>query len=111
VIVDPDLRVPGVKKCVCDGDTAESPAITWQHRPRLSVRDPAWRLRRPNAAADLLGLPTEPYEQKTYVVCLDLGSSGAVFARGWNPQLEQVGALAKATKARHQHRVDLSAAS
>jgi NADH dehydrogenase len=32
------------------------------------------------------------------VVCLDLGSSGAVFARGWKPQLEQVGALAKATK-------------
>jgi NADH dehydrogenase len=51
-----------------------------------------------NAAADLLGLPTEPYEQKTYVVCLDLGSSGAIFARGWNPQLEQIGALAKATK-------------
>src|SRR5262249_57370152 len=51
-----------------------------------------------NAAADLLGLPTEPYEQKTYVVCLDLGSSGAVFARGWNPQLEQIGELAKATK-------------
>jgi len=71
-----------------------------QHRSDdLSVRDPAWRLRRPQcAAADLLGLPTEPYEQKTYVVCLDLGSSGAVFARGWNPQLEQVGALAKATK-------------
>ena len=43
-------------------------------------------------------LPTEAYEQKTYVVCLDLGSSGAVFARGWNPQLEQVGELAKSTK-------------
>lgn len=50
------------------------------------------------AAADLLGLPTEPYHQKTYVVCLDLGSSGAIFARGWNPQLEQIGEQAKATK-------------
>ena len=45
-----------------------------------------------------LGLPTEPYGQQTYVVCLDLGSSGAIFARGWNPQLEQIGELAKATK-------------
>jgi NADH dehydrogenase len=51
-----------------------------------------------NAAADLLGLPTEAYDQKTYVVCLDLGSSGAIFARGWDPQLEQTGTLAKATK-------------
>ena len=32
------------------------------------------------------------------MVCLDLGSSGAIFARGWNPQLEQIGELAKATK-------------
>ena len=51
-----------------------------------------------NAAADLLSLPTEAYHQKTYVVCLDLGSSGAIFARGWNPQLEQTGETAKATK-------------
>src|SRR5262249_34053782 len=51
-----------------------------------------------NAAADLLGLSTEPYQQRTYVVCLDLGSSGAIFARGWNPQLEQNGSEAKATK-------------
>ena len=51
-----------------------------------------------NAAADLLGLPTEPYHQKTYVVCLDLGGSGAIFARGWNPLLEQTGDQAKATK-------------
>ena len=51
-----------------------------------------------NAAADLLGLPTEVYYQKTYVVCLDLGASGAIFARGWNPQLELTGEQAKATK-------------
>ena len=47
---------------------------------------------------DLLGLPTESYDQKTYVVCLDLGSSGAIFARGWSPHLEQIGTLAKDTK-------------
>jgi NADH:ubiquinone reductase (H+-translocating) len=100
LIVDPDLRVPGVKNVFATGDTAKVAAddlgniapMTCQFAIRLGA------FAGHNAAADLLGLPTEPYDQKTYVVCLDLGSSGAVFARGWNPQLEQVGALAKATK-------------
>src|SRR5258705_4290735 len=100
LVVDPDLRVPGVKNVFATGDTAKIAAddlgnvapMTCQFAIRLGA------FAGHNAAADLLGLPTEAYEQKTYVVCLDLGSSGAVFARGWNPQLEQVGALAKATK-------------
>ena len=29
---------------------------------------------------------------------IDLGASGAIFARGWDPQLEQTGSEAKATK-------------
>jgi len=100
LVVGPDLRVPGVKNVFATGDTAKIAAddvgnvapMTCQFAIRLGA------FAGHNAAADLLGLPTEAYEQKTYVVCLDLGSSGAVFARGWNPQLEQVGALAKATK-------------
>lgn len=100
LVVGPDLRVPGVKNVFATGDTAKIAAddvgnvapMTCQFAIRLGS------FAGHNAAADLLGLPTEAYEQKTYVVCLDLGSSGAVFARGWNPQLEQVGALAKATK-------------
>jgi NADH dehydrogenase len=100
LIVDPDLRVPGVKNVFATGDTAKVAAdglgnvapMTCQFAIRLGA------FAGHNAAADLLGLPTEPYDQKTYVVCLDLGSSGAIFARGWNPQLEQIGALAKATK-------------
>ena len=41
-----------------------------------------------NAAADLLGVPLEPYQQKNYVTCLDLGPSDAVFTRGWDSKVE-----------------------
>jgi NADH:ubiquinone reductase (H+-translocating) len=100
LIVDPDLRVPGVKNVFATGDTAKVAAddggniapMTCQFAIRLGA------FAGHNAAADVLGLPTEAYHQKTYVVCLDLGASGAIFARGWNPQLEQIGSEAKATK-------------
>jgi NADH dehydrogenase len=100
LVVDPDLRVPGVNNVFATGDTAKAAAddlgniapMTCQFAIRLGA------FAGHNAAADLLGLPTEPYHQKTYVVCLDLGSSGAIFARGWDPQLEQTGSEAKATK-------------
>jgi len=51
-----------------------------------------------NAAAELLGAPTKPYHQKTYVTCLDLGGAGAIFTRGWERKLELVGETAKKTK-------------
>jgi NADH dehydrogenase len=100
LIVDPDLRVPGVGTVFATGDTARVAAddlgniapMTCQFAIRLGA------FAGHNAAADLLGLPTEAYHQKTYVVCLDLGTSGAIFARGWDPQLEQTGSQAKATK-------------
>jgi NADH dehydrogenase len=100
LVVEPDLRVPGVKTVFATGDTARAAAddlgniapMTCQFAIRLGA------FAGHNAAADLLGLPTEAYHQKTYVVCLDLGSAGAIFARGWNPQLEQTGETAKATK-------------
>lgn len=100
LIVDRDLRVPGVGTVFATGDTARVAAdeldniapMTCQFAIRLGA------FAGHNAAANLLDLPTEAYHQKTYVVCLDLGSSGAIFARGWNPQLEQTGAEAKATK-------------
>lgn len=100
LIVEPDLRVPGVTGVFATGDTARAVAddlgniapMTCQFAIRLGA------FAGHNAAADLLGLRTEPYQQPTYVVCLDLGSSGAIFARGWDPQLEQTGETAKATK-------------
>ncbi|MGE0745004.1 MAG: NAD(P)/FAD-dependent oxidoreductase [Rhodospirillales bacterium] len=100
LVVDADLRVPGVAAVFAAGDTARVVAdalgnvapMTCQFAIRLGA------FAGHNAAADLLGLPTERYHQKAYVVCLDLGSSGAIFARGWTPQLEQTGSEAKATK-------------
>ena len=100
LVVEPDLRVPGVKTVFATGDTARAAAddlgniapMTCQFAIRLGA------FAGHNAAADLLGLPTEAYHQKTYVVCLDFGASGAIFARGWNPQLELTGEQAKATK-------------
>jgi NADH dehydrogenase len=100
LIVDRDLRVPGVRNVFATGDTAKAAAddlgniapMTCQFAIRLGA------FAGHNAAADLLGLPTEAYHQKTYVVCLDLGASGAIFTRGWIPQLELTGAEAKATK-------------
>ena len=49
-------------------------------------------------AAELLGLPTRHYHQKTYVTCLDLGEAGALFTRGWNRTVELVGEEAKKLK-------------
>jgi NADH dehydrogenase len=51
-----------------------------------------------NAAAELLGVPTIPYHQEAYVTCLDLGDAGALFTRGWDRQVEFVGAEAKKLK-------------
>lgn len=100
LVVDPDLRVPGVSNVFATGDTAKVAAddlgnvapMTCQFAIRLGA------FAGHNAAADLLGVATEPYHQKTYVVCLDLGGSGAIFARGWNPELEFTGQEAKAIK-------------
>ena len=51
-----------------------------------------------NAAADLLGVPMMTYHQKAYVTCLDLGTAGAVFTRGWERKVELVGEKAKKVK-------------
>src|SRR5262249_28826583 len=99
LIVAPDLRVPGAKNLFATGDTAKIAAdglgnvapMTCQFAIRLGA------FAGHNAAADLLGLPTVTYDQNTYVVCLDLGAAGAIFARGWNPQLGEIGEVAKAT--------------
>ena len=43
-------------------------------------------------------MPLEPYQQKNYVTCLDLGPSDAVFTRGWDAKVELNGDKAKAMK-------------
>jgi NADH dehydrogenase len=100
LLVNRDLRVaslPGVfaagdaAKAACD-DRGNYALMSCQHAMRLGA------FAGNNAAAELLGLPTSPYHQEAYVTCLDLGAAGAVFTRGWDRQVELVGAEAKKLK-------------
>ena len=100
LLVDRELRVPrssGVFaagdacKAACD-DLGNYTLMTGQHAARLGA------FAGNNAVAELLGLPTRHYHQKTYVTCLDLGEAGALFTRGWNRTVELVGEEAKKLK-------------
>ncbi|UFX47577.1 NAD(P)/FAD-dependent oxidoreductase [Bradyrhizobium sp. 41S5] len=100
LLVDRDLRVPGVAGVFATGDAARAACddagnyalMSCQHATRMGA------FAGHNAAADLLGKPTKPYHQKVYVTCLDLGEAGALFTRGWERKLEIVGDEAKKTK-------------
>lgn len=100
VIVEPDLRVPGQSQIFATGDTAKArsdkagnyAAMSCQHARRLGA------FAGHNAAADLLGESTLPYDQPVYVTCLDLGPDSAVFTRGWDAKVEISGPQAKKLK-------------
>lgn len=100
LLVDRDLRVPGVPGVFATGDTAKAASddvgncalMSCQHATRLGA------FAGNNAAAELLDVPTSPYHQEAYVTCLDLGAAGAVVTRGWDRKVEMVGADAKALK-------------
>jgi NADH dehydrogenase len=100
LIVDRNLRVAAVPAVFAGGDTAYAASDDLGHHALMSCQH-ANRLGASagfNAAADLLGVPLEPYQQKNYVTCLDLGPSDAVFTRGWDAVVEMTGDKAKATK-------------
>ncbi|OHT19133.1 NAD(P)/FAD-dependent oxidoreductase [Edaphosphingomonas haloaromaticamans] len=100
IVVEPDLRVPEAPHIFATGDTARArtdaagnyAAMSCQHARRLGA------FAGHNAAADLLGEPTLPYDQPVYVTCLDLGPDAAIFTRGWDSQVQITGAQAKAVK-------------
>lgn len=100
LLVDRDLRVPGVDGVFATGDAAKAACddignyalMSCQHATRMGA------FAGNNAAAELLGVPTRPYHQKAYVTCLDLGEAGALFTRGWDRKVEMVGETAKRTK-------------
>lgn len=100
LLVDRDLRVPGVQGVFATGDAARAACdddgnyalMSCQHATRMGA------FAGNNATAELLGVPTRPYHQKTYVTCLDLGEAGAIFTRGWDRKVEMVGQVAKKTK-------------
>ena len=100
LLVDRDLRVPGVQGVFATGDAARAACdddgnyalMSCQHATRMGA------FAGNNAAAELLRVPTRPYHQKAYVTCLDLGEAGALFTRGWERKVEMVGDVAKKTK-------------
>ncbi|MDF2619989.1 MAG: FAD-dependent pyridine nucleotide-disulfide oxidoreductase [Xanthobacteraceae bacterium] len=100
LLVDRALRVPGVGGVFATGDAAKAACddvgnyalMSCQHATRMGA------FAGHNAAAELLGAPTIPYHQEAYVTCLDLGDAGALFTRGWDRQVEFVGAEAKKMK-------------
>ena len=100
LLVDRDLRVPGVAGVFATGDAARAACdddgnyalMSCQHATRMGA------FAGNNAAAELLGVPAKPYHQKAYVTCLDLGEAGALFTRGWERKVEMVGDVAKKTK-------------
>jgi NADH dehydrogenase len=100
ILVEPDLRVPGVPEVFATGDTAKAATdgdgnfslMSCQHARRLGA------FAGHNAVADLLGESTLPYDQPSYVVCLDLGPDTAIFTRGWSRLVELTGETAKNVK-------------
>jgi NADH dehydrogenase len=100
IMVEPDLRVPGVAQVFATGDTAKAACdqdghfalMSCQHARRLGA------FAGYNAAADLLGEPTLPYDQPVYVTCLDLGPDVAIFTRGWSSRIDMTGMRAKKMK-------------
>jgi NADH:ubiquinone reductase (H+-translocating) len=100
LIVDRNLRVAEVPAIFAAGDTAHALTDNLGHQALMSCQH-ANRLGAAaghNAAADLLSVQLEPYQQKNYVTCLDLGPSTAVFTRGWDSKVELSGDKAKAMK-------------
>jgi NADH dehydrogenase len=98
--VTPDLRVVGVDRVFAAGDVAFAATDDQGNHAVMSCQH-AMNLGRSaghNAAADLLGIPSIPYDQVKYVTCLDLGSWGAVYTEGWEREVKLAGAEAKTLK-------------
>lgn len=95
-----DLRVSEVANVFAAGDVALAATddegnfalMSCQHAMNMG------RFAGHNVAADLLNLPTLPYEQPFYVTCLDLGSWGAVYTEGWEREIKMEGDEAKVLK-------------
>ena len=99
--VERSLRAPEAPGIFVTGDAAAADTGTGnvalqscQHALQLG------RFAGENAARDLLGLPLVDYAQPRYVICLDLGRTGAVFTEGWDRVVQKSGADAKAIKRR-----------
>lgn len=98
--VTPELRVIGQESIFAAGDTAYVATDDQGHHALMSCQH-AMNLGRSaghNAAAELLRIPTIPYDQVNYVTCIDIGPWGAVQTEGWDRQVKLTGAEAKKLK-------------
>ncbi len=82
--VDGQLRVAGLPDIFAAGDAARVP-VDDTHIAVMSCQHamPQGKYAGHNAAADLLGEPLLDYRQPTYVTCLGLGPSNAIYTEGW----------------------------
>ncbi|KAI1435411.1 FAD-containing subunit of NADH dehydrogenase [Xylaria sp. CBS 124048] len=99
--VDEDLRVSSDKDVLATGDVAC--ALTdgeGGHYARMSCQHaiPLGKIAGHNAMADLLQIPAIPYSQPLYVICLDLGATGAFFGKGWDFDSKWAGPGVKSVK-------------
>lgn len=99
LLVDRHLRIPPTPEVFAAGDTAcaevEAGHVTLQS---CQYAIPLGRYAGHNAAADLLGLPAAAFSPEPYTTCLDLGSAGAVFTRGFERTVHMTGNKAKELK-------------
>jgi NADH dehydrogenase len=99
--VTTDLRV-SASNVYATGDVAFVAADDLGHHALMSCQH-AMNLGRSagyNAMADVLGLPSIPYNQHKYVTCLALGPWGAVYSEGWDRHIKLSGTDAAALKAK-----------
>jgi NADH dehydrogenase len=99
--VTPELRVEETDQVFAAGDVAHASAANG-HAILQSCQhaQTTGRFAGYNAAADLAGLPLQPYRQPLYTTCLDLGASGAVLTKGWDRTVRATGEHAKSIKRR-----------
>ncbi|MFB8121651.1 NAD(P)/FAD-dependent oxidoreductase [Streptomyces bacillaris] len=97
--VDAFLRVTGVPGVWAAGDAATAPT-GHGHRTVFSCQYaiPLGKFAGHNAAAALLGVEPEPFAPGPYVICLDLGDAGGLYATGWERAVQLTGDEAKKYK-------------
>ncbi|KAI1183627.1 FAD-containing subunit of NADH dehydrogenase [Nemania serpens] len=98
--VDQDLRVSSTKDVFAAGDAASAAVDNSGHYAKMSCQHagPLGKIAGHNAAAELLKVPTMPYSQPVYRVCLDLGAAGAIISNGWEGSVHSAGHSAKPVK-------------
>ncbi|KAI1118341.1 FAD-containing subunit of NADH dehydrogenase [Nemania sp. NC0429] len=98
--VDQDLRVSSARDVFAAGDAASAAVDDSGHFAKMSCQHagPLGKIAGYNAAAELLKVPTMPYSQPVYRVCLDLGAAGAVVGNGWEGSVHISGQTAKPVK-------------